>query len=218
MKAVLFDLDGTLIDSSEGIIKSALYALKHYGIEEPDTEKLKKFIGPPLSDSFMRLYGFPEEQAMEAVTVYRARYNENGIYECSLYPGVKECILEMKARGYLIGMASSKPEPSCRKILEHFGLLGLFDDVVGATFDGKIGTKEEVLCEVLRRWENITKDRMCLIGDTIFDIEGANQVGIPAIGVSFGFGDVQQMLDAGAKSICGSMQEIPDAVSRIMML
>lgn len=216
MKAVLFDLDGTLVDSSEGILKCARYALKHYGMEETDAEKLKKFIGPPLSESFMKLYGFPREQAVEAVSVYRERYNRTGIFECSLYPGVEECLRALKEQGYLIGMASSKPEASCRKILEHFGLLEQFDDVVGATFDGRIETKEQVLREVLRRWETIPKDAMCLIGDTIFDIEGANLIGIPSIGVSFGFGDVRQMLDAGARMICDSMRQLPEAVARIL--
>lgn len=216
MKAVLFDLDGTLIDSSEGIIKSALYALEHYGIEESDTEKLKKFIGPPLSESFMRLYGFPRDKALKAVQVYRERYNKIGIFECSLYPGVEECIRVLKEQGYLIGMASSKPEVSCRRILKHFDILSLFDDVVGATMDGRIETKEDVLHEVLRRWKDISKREMCLIGDTLFDVEGANLAGIACIAVSFGFGDTGEMLEAGALEVCDSMGELPGAIARIL--
>jgi phosphoglycolate phosphatase len=96
MKAILFDLDGTLIDSSEGIIKSARYALDFFGIEEPDTGKLYQFIGPPLSQSFQRLYGFSEEKSLEAVHVYRERYNKIGIFECGLYPGVEECICKLR--------------------------------------------------------------------------------------------------------------------------
>ena len=155
MKAILFDLDGTLIDSSEGITKSTQYALAHYGIIENDLSKFYKFIGPPLVVSFKKYYDFPEEQAVEAVAVYRERYNKIGLFECSLYPGVRECIEKLKAQGYLIGMASSKPEVSCRRILEHFGILELFDDVVGATFDGRIDTKEEVLNEVMRRQNQV---------------------------------------------------------------
>ena len=111
-------------------------------------------------------------------------------------------------------MASSKPEVSCRKILEHFDILDLFDDVVGATLDGKIDTKEEVLNEVIRRWSDIPKEQMCLIGDTIFDVEGANKVGMPCIGVSFGFGDVKQMSEAGAITICDHMNQVPEAIER----
>lgn len=136
MNTILFDLDGTLIDSSEGIIKCVLYTLDFYGIKEPDTAKLYRFIGPPLSESFERYYGFSHEKAYEAVQKYRERYNTTGIFECKLYPGVEKCIRTLKEQGYRIGMASSKPEVSCKRILEHFGILPLFDDVVGATFDG----------------------------------------------------------------------------------
>ena len=215
MKAILFDLDGTLIDSSEGITKSTQYALAHYGIIENDLSKFYKFIGPPLVASFKKYYDFPEEQAVEAVAVYRERYNKIGLFECSLYPGVRECIEKLKAQGYLIGMASSKPEVSCRRILEHFGILELFDDVVGATFDGRIDTKEEVLNEVMRRWSDVPKDEMCLIGDTMFDVEGANQVGIRTVAVTFGFGDVEQMVKAGAVAICEDMTKLPEIVAAL---
>lgn len=215
MKAILFDLDGTLIDSSEGITKSTQYALAHYGIIENDLSKFYKFIGPPLVASFKKYYDFPEEQAVEAVAVYRERYNKIGLFECSLYPGVRECIEKLKAQGYLIGMASSKPEVSCRRILEHFGILELFDDVVGATFDGRIDTKEEVLNEVMRRWSDVPKDEMCLIGDTMFDVEGANQVGIRTVAVTFGFGNVQEMVEAGAVAVCEDMEKLPDIVAAL---
>ncbi len=215
MKAILFDLDGTLIDSSEGITKSTQYALAHYGIIENDLSKFYKFIGPPLVASFKKYYDFSEEQAVEAVAVYRERYNKIGLFECSLYPGVRECIEKLKAQGYLIGMASSKPEVSCRRILEHFGILELFDDVVGATFDGRIDTKEEVLNEVMRRWSDVPKDEMCLIGDTMFDVEGANQVGIRTVAVTFGFGNVQEMVEAGAVAVCDDMEKLPDIVAAL---
>ncbi len=215
MKAILFDLDGTLIDSSEGITKSAHYALAHYGIDEPDLKKLFFFIGPPLEYTFRTRYGFSEEKADEAVDVYRERYQDRGIFECTLYPRVGECIEELKQRGYMIGMASSKPEKSCRRILEHFDILELFDDVVGATFDGRIDTKEEVLNEVMRRWSDIPREEMCLIGDTMFDIEGANKVGVQSIAVSFGFGNVDEMLKAGAKAVVDDLRELPGVLAKL---
>lgn len=217
-KAVLFDLDGTLVDSSEGITKSVQYALKKMGIDEPDLSKLHVFIGPPLKTSFMKYYGFTEEQVKEGTVAYRERYRPIGIFECELYPGVKDCINKLKEQGYLIGVASSKPEIFCRKILEHFGILSLFDDVVGSTEDGSIGTKEEVLLEVMRRWADIPKENMCLIGDTIFDIEGANQVGISSVGVSFGFGNVEEMRAAGAKAICDHMEKLPDLLEQLKLI
>ena len=215
MKAILFDLDGTLIDSSEGITKSAQYALSHFGIDEPDRNSLFFFIGPPLINTFMEHYGFTKERALEAVEKYRERYNKIGIFECSLFPGVKECIEALKAAGYRIGLASSKTEKSCERILEHFGILDMFDEVVGATFDGRIDTKEEVLNEVMRRWSDIPRDEMCLIGDTMFDIEGANRVNVPSIAVSFGFGEVNEMVSAGAKAVIDDIRQLPDVLSRL---
>lgn len=214
-KAVLFDLDGTLIDSSEGVTKCVSYALEHFGIQEQDYEKLKVFIGPPLVESFQKQYGFSREKSREAVEIYRKRYQTIGIYECSLYPKVRECIASLKERGYLIGVASSKPEESCRIILEHFGILDLFDDVVGATFDGRIDTKEEVLNEVLRRWGQIPREEMCLIGDTIFDVEGANRVGIACVGVTFGFGNLEEMKEAGIVAVCDSMEQLPELIDTL---
>lgn len=215
MKAILFDLDGTLIDSSEGITKSVQYALKHFGIQEEKLEKLYPFIGPPLTDSFKRYYGFSEEMAKEAVVKYRERYTDIGIFECKLYPGVKEVLGQLKQQGYRIGMASSKPEEACRRILEHFDILRDFDDVVGSTFDGRISTKEQVLSEVFRRWADIPTKEMCLIGDTMFDVEGANSHSIPCVAVSFGFGDMKEMLAAGAVARCDDFAELPGIISSL---
>lgn len=215
MRAVLFDFDGTLVDSSEGITKSARYALAHYGIEVPNLEDLKKFIGPPLAGSFRNFYGFSEEKAQEAVAVYRQRYEKIGWSECKLYPYVRETIAQLKEEGYLIGLASSKPEGTCRKIMDHLEILDLFDEVVGATHDGRIGTKEEVLMEVLRRWQDIPKEEMVLVGDTIYDIEGANLVHMRSIGVSFGFGDLNAMKEAGAICIIDDMRQLPQEVRQL---
>lgn len=216
MKAVLFDLDGTLVDTSEGITKCAQFTLEKYGIHVPDLNDLKCFIGPPLTYSFTKHYGFTEEQAKEAIGVYRSRYAPIGIYECQIFPHVKEAIIELKKRGYRIGVASSKPEPSCKVVLEHFDIIDLFDDIVGSTFDGRINTKQDVLEEVFRRWSDLQKEDMVLIGDTMFDVEGANLCGIDTIAVSFGFGNVEDMLQAGAKAVCDDMLDLPDIVDGVM--
>lgn len=215
MKAVLFDLDGTLSNSKEGITKCVQYALKHFGIEEPDRDKLEVFIGPPLTDSFMKYYDMSMEQALEATAKYRERYAPIGIHEASMYPGGRECLEELKRQGYVIGMASSKPENYCKIILEDFGVLELFDDVVGATMDGRIRSKEDVLMEVFRRWSHFAKDEICLVGDSIFDVEGANFVGIPCVAVSYGFGDVEEMKNAGAVAIIDSLAELPEVLKSL---
>ena len=215
IKAVLFDLDGTLIDSSEGITKSAQFALEHYGIDEPDLEKLSKFIGPPLHSSFAKYYGFNADKAVEAVTVFRSRYNGTGVYESKPYPGVKECLEELHAKGYLVGIASSKPENMCHIILEYHGLLDLFDNISGASMDGKIETKEQVLEQLFARWPDVDRDSMVLVGDTIFDIKGANNAGLKSIAVSFGFGDVDEMMNEGACALCDDMRDLPGIIENL---
>lgn len=214
MKLILFDIDGTIIDSSEGITKSAQYALKAFGIDEPDLKKLLCFIGPPLVGSFMKYGNMTEEEGIKAVEKYRERYLVTGIFECKLYEGVRDTLIRLKEEGYLLGTASSKPEVSVKRILDYFEISDLFDCIVGATPDGRISTKEEVLREVFSRMPDINPDEALLVGDTIYDIEGANQAGLKSIGVSFGFGNTNEMISAGAICICDSFPEIADAVSR----
>lgn len=212
-KTILFDLDGTIIDSSEGITKSVDFALKHFGIEVENLDTLKKFIGPPLIDSFKRYYNFPEEQAREAVTVYRSRYNNVGVYECSLYPGIKETLRVLKSMGYYIGLASSKPEELCNIILEHHKIKDYFDDVTGATFDGRIATKVDVLNEFFRRHPETDLSDMVLVGDTMFDVEGAKATGLKCIGVSYGFGNASELLNSGAICIIDNICDLPDTIN-----
>lgn len=210
MKAILFDLDGTIINSEEGITKCVQYALRAYGIDEPDRKKLLCFIGPPLDPVFREKYGMTEEEAWQAVEKYRERFDVEGIFECCLYDGVRDAIIRLKEKDYVLALASSKPETACRRILEHFLLMPYFDEVVGSTLDGRISTKEEVLEELGRRmadWQ-ISRDEMCLIGDTKYDAAGAKAFGIRCIGVNYGFGTREELLDAGAEAVFDQMEEV----------
>lgn len=210
MKAILFDLDGTIINSEEGITKCVQYALRAYGIDEPDRKKLLCFIGPPLDPVFREKYGMTEEEAWQAVEKYRERFDVEGIFECCLYDGVRDAIIRLEEKDYVLALASSKPETACRRILEHFLLTPYFDEVVGSTLDGRISTKEEVLEELGRRmadWQ-ISRDEMCLIGDTKYDAAGAKAFGIRCIGVSYGFGTREELLDAGAEAVFDQMEEV----------
>ena len=215
IKAVLFDLDGTLIDSSPGITRSVLHVLDYYGISEDDMDKLKLFIGPPLHSSFEKYYNFPHEQALKSVEIFRERYNVIGYLECELYPGVEKCLKDLKERGYKLYLASSKPEVTCKKILENKGVLEYFDCVTGSTLDGTRETKEQVLNELFNRCPEVGRDEMVLIGDTIFDTEGACRAGIKSIAVSFGFGDAEEMVRAGSLLVCDALENLADIVDEL---
>lgn len=150
-KYFLFDLDGTLTDPKEGITGSVQYALKAFGIEETDIEKLTPFIGPPLRESFMKFYGFSEEQAEAAVAKYREWFVPKGIFQNRIYPGVKEMLKELKGEGAVLAVASSKPQVFVEKILRHFEIYDDFAVIVGSELNGKRESKEEVVEETLAR-------------------------------------------------------------------
>lgn len=142
---ILFDLDGTLSDPKEGITGSVQYALKALGIDEPDADKLEPFIGPPLKDSFQEFYGLNEEQADFAVKKYRERFKDQGIFENTLYPGMKELLKRLNEAGCVLAVASSKPEVFVNRILNFFGIGDCFKVVVGSELDGTRSRKEEML-------------------------------------------------------------------------
>lgn len=212
VKAILFDLDGTLIDSEEGITKCVQYALRAFGVDEPDLTKLRVFIGPPLDVIYKGNYGMSDEEAWRAVEKYRERFDVEGIFECSLYDGVQECIRHLKQKGFVIALASSKPETACRRILAHFGLAGEFDEIVGSTLDGSISSKEQVLEELCRRMaergSGIGRAEMCLVGDTKYDAIGAKTAGIRCLGVTYGFGTREELAAAGADAIVDTVKEV----------
>lgn len=215
MKNILFDLDGTISNSKEGITKCVQYALQSFDIYEENLSKLESFIGPPLVDSFMKYYNFSETKAKEATKKYRQRYSEIGVHEAEIYPNVEECLIELKNRNFFIGLASSKPEDFCKTVLKDFNIIQYFDDIVGATLDGKISSKKDVLEEVFSRNNNLKKEDSLLIGDTVYDILGAKYIGIPCIGVSYGFGKVEEMKKAGATTIIDDIPELVDLLKSL---
>ena len=134
-KTILFDLDGTLTDSGEGIINCASFALEHFGLPVPDRETMRVFVGPPLRDTFCS-FGVPEDRVEEAIQVYRSRYIPIGIYENTPYPGISELLQQLHNMGHRLFVATSKPEQMAVTILEHFGLAGYFEKICGAVLDG----------------------------------------------------------------------------------
>ena len=183
-KVILFDLDGTLTDPQEGICKSINHALSYYGIEKPLNE-LTKYIGPPLLNSFAEMVG--DEHAADAVVRYRERFSVVGLYENKIYPNVKETLHLLKDNGYILCTASSKPQVFVQKILEHFDIAKYFTVMGGASMDGTVSAKQDVIDLVLRQ-AGADKETTVMVGDTKFDLIGAEKMGVDAIGVTYGFG------------------------------
>ncbi len=204
-KAILFDLDGTLTDSGEGIINSVIPALEHYGIAIPSREELRVFVGPPLHDTFLR-FGVPADQLENATKIYRSRYIPIGKFENAPYPGIPELLETLKAQGHKLFVATSKPEPMAVEILEHFDLARYFDRICGASMDTSRSSKEAVIAYLLE--QNGSAENMVMVGDTKYDVIGAKAHGIPTIGVSWGYGEIDEMLEAGAAAIAHTTQEL----------
>lgn len=205
---ILFDLDGTLTDPREGITKSVQYALQKMGIDEPDLSALEHFIGPPLYDEFRRCYVFSDTQAKQAVAHYRERFGDIGWQENILFTGVPDLLRAIRAAGKKIAIASSKPTVFVEKILRLFEIDVFFDVISGATLDGSIGTKAEVLEQALTQLHVVDRDQAVLVGDRLHDVEGAHTLGVRCIGVTFGFGGWKELHDAGADQIVSSMEEL----------
>ena len=207
---LFWDLDGTITNSYPGIRNCVNYALDHFGITIKE-EDYRKFIGPPLRVSFPEVCGFDQETTEEAVRLYRERYVPVGLYETELFPGAKEALAALHAAGYRQYLTSSKPEPQCRELLGRLELADLFDDIVGASLDGRIDSKLSVLEETFRRLEksdsSYAKKDTVLIGDTRFDAEGAMDAGIDFVGVGYGYGDREEMKALGALAVYDSLEE-----------
>lgn len=204
-KSILFDLDGTLTDSGEGIINCAALALEHFGIPIPQRDALRVFVGPPLHDTF-RQFGVPEDQVDEAIRIYRSRYVPIGKFENTPYPGIRELLEKLRAQGHRLFVATSKPEDMSVEILEHFDLARFFDRICGASLDRSRSSKDAVIAYLLQ--QHGAGEQMVMVGDTVFDILGAAAHGIPAVGVAWGYGSVEEMKKAGAAAIATTMEEL----------
>ncbi len=208
MKYILFDLDGTLTDPKEGITKSFQYALKHMGIIEENLDALEKVIGPPLKDSFMEFYGMNEEDALEAVAKYRERFKTIGLYENEIFDGIRELLEHLQKEGFLLAIASSKPTVFVEQICEHFEIKQYFHHIVGSFLDGRRSEKEEVIEEAVKEFGEENLDEIIMVGDRKFDIIGAHQKGLKAIGVTFGYGGEKELKAAKADYIVNTVVEL----------
>ncbi len=204
-KAILFDLDGTLTDSGEGIMNCATVALEHFGIPVPERKKLHVFVGPPLDQTFTD-FGVPKDRIQEAIDVFRKRYTTIGKFENFPYPGISELLQALKDQGHRLFVATSKPEILALEIMEKFELSPFFEKICGATLDSSRATKEDVIAYLLAQVGTI--ENTVMVGDTVYDVRGAAVHHIPTIGVSWGYGITEQMISAGAKAIAHTTDEL----------
>ena len=212
MDYILMDLDGTLVNSKEGITKAVQYALRAMDIIIDDLDSLTKHIGPPLRDGVMEFYGFDEEKAERTLKKYREYYIEKGMYQNEVYYGMENLLTRLKQAGKYLIVATSKPEELAVKILESLHLDQYFDDICGATFDEKRETKEAVIRYAMEKNAISDSDRVIMVGDRKFDIHGAKATGVKSIGVLYGFGSEAELREAGADYIAATVDDIYDII------
>ena len=190
---IIFDLDGTITDPAEGIVNSVRYALKKFDIEELDSEKLKRFIGPPLNKSFENYYNFSPDEAIQAVNYYREYYADIGILELQIYQGIPNILTFLSTKKCRLFVGTSKPTLYAKKLLKHFGIEHNFEEIVGSNMDLTQVKKNEVIEFILTENKLRPKEKILMVGDTHFDIEGANICGIDSLYVGYGYGDVKKV-------------------------
>ena len=195
---IFFDLDGVLTDSGEGIINSALYALEKYNIDVNEKSELKKFIGPPLQDSFSTDYGFNEEELEGVIATFREYYSEKGIFENALFPNIEDVLKELKKKKKKLVVATSKPEVFAMKVLMHFNILKYFEYVSAATLDESKIKKELIIKEAISALGIKDLSKVVMIGDRKHDAIGASKNGIDCIGALWGYGSKEELQKAGA--------------------
>jgi phosphoglycolate phosphatase len=207
LSTLLFDLDGTLIDSAVGITRCAAYAFEQMGEPIPDEATLRSWIGPPLRDSFAPLLVDPV-RVEQAVELYRERFEATGWTEHEVYAGIGDAIEALHAAGYRLAVVTAKNEPHARRIVEHLPFGHRFVDVIGATLDGRISHKPELIAEALARLGS-SADGCCMIGDRRMDIEGARHHRMRSVGVLWGFGGEAELVGAGAELLAAEPSALP---------
>ncbi|OFD44875.1 HAD family hydrolase [Bacillus mycoides] len=204
----LFDLDGTLTDPKEGIINSVLYALEKIGIEEVNISELDSFIGPPIQQSFVDRYNMNEIEVERAVFYFREYLKQSGLLENKVYDGIGALLQELKDAGNRLFVATSKSTVFAEQVIEHFQLTSFFEEIVGSNLDGTRIKKEEIIAHILQTNEELQKEEMVMIGDRKHDVIGANSNGIASIGVLYGYGNENELSDAGAIHIVKDVEEL----------
>lgn len=209
-KYIFFDLDGTLTQSDLGITKSIQYALERNNMVSPSLEELRIFVGPPLGEKFIEVFGIDKETSNKLLESYRERYNTIGKFECNIYYGVKEMLSTLRDKGKVLCVATSKPEKSAKEVLEHFGILKYFDFVGGDTFEHTRASKSAVINYVAESMEIDDRNGIIMVGDTHYDVLGACNSGVKCIGVLYGYGTKDGLLEAGACALAETAADVAE--------
>lgn len=197
----LFDFDGTLCDTTEGIFNSIIYSLDCYGIKETNLKKLEFFVGPPLFESYKTVYGVSDKDAKYLIEKYRERYKTKAAQESCIYDGVKNMLEALKARGKKIAVASSKPKLFVDEISQYHDIYKYYDFVSAETFKNNHSSKKELINACLEYFGNPDKSKVIMVGDRFYDIDGAKASGVDSAGAVYGFGTEEELKNAGATYI-----------------
>ena len=210
-KNIMFDLDGTVTDSGRAIMSSVEYALSHFGITDQPREKLQTFIGPSLFDSFEREYNMAEDDCNKAVALYRDIYEKERMYDVDIYDGIPELLEKLKESGLTVLLITSKPLVFAEKIMEKIGLAKYFDHMVGPDLSDHSSDKKRLIEKAVDAY-GLKKAECVMIGDTRYDIIGASDAGVDSIAVTYGYGSVDEMKEAGATYMADSVKDVAGIV------
>ncbi len=206
-KYLLFDLDGTVTDSAPGVIASATYAMEKQGVPVPDSRTMAKFLGPPLKYSFMTYAGIEEERVEETIRLYREHYRADGIYKNSLYPGAAEFFEKAVSLGKVLLIASSKPKPFVETVLEYLKVDKFFSHISAASFSDAHLSKATIVAKAMEM-AGATADDCVMIGDRIYDVEGARDNGLPCVGIVNGSIFEKELYETGAAAVAADYEEL----------
>ncbi len=213
---ILFDLDGTLTDPGIGITNCVGYALEKCGVHPTSREELYPYIGPSLTWGFQRYHGLSEEQAKQALFHYRDRFSVKGMYENEVYDGIPSLLEDLRGRGAGLLVATSKPEEFTNEILRHFELAEYFDFVAGNTLDDRRPTKASVIAYLQENYPDLKAQNSLMVGDREYDVLGAHERGLPAVGVLYGYGSRDELEKAAADHIAADISSLRDLLMKWM--
>lgn len=210
--AVLFDFDGTVADTAEGIFNGIYHVLDSMGINRPEAKELRYFIGPPLHDSFHTIFGFDEEKCNAAVATYREYYSAKGLFELTMYDGMEELFRKLKEQNIKLGIASAKPEVFLKRIIDYYNMTEIFDIVAGSDIAYAHIDKSAIIKRTIELLNLPEGAKVLMVGDRSFDIDGAKKAGIDSAGVLFGYGSREEFEEAGAEYIVEKATDIFDII------